>query len=84
MKDRRKHSRQNVDIHGELFVGGILYPCRIKNVSEGGFFIETDVFLSVEEKVRLTAKDIAMVEKDGITLRIEESGIGGKFEEEGF
>ena len=84
MKDRRKHPRQNFDIPGELLVGGILYPCRIKNISKGGFFVETNVFLSVEEKVRLTAKDISIVEKDGLTLRIEESGIGGKFEEKDF
>ncbi len=81
-KERRGHRRDHVNIPAELLVHGIHYPCRIRNISGGGFFVETDVFLSVEENVLLTAKDISMVEKAGKTLRIDTSGIGGKFDEE--
>ena len=50
--------------------------------SVGGFFVETEVFFSVEEEVLLTASDIQMTDKAGMTLRLDASGIGGKFEEE--
>lgn len=80
-KERRRHRRHHVNIPAELFVHGILYPCRIRNISEDGFFVKTDVFLSVEEKALLTTKDIPIIEKTGITLRIDPSGIGGMFEE---
>lgn len=81
-KERRKHPRRKVNVPGELLVDGILYPCRINNISEGGFFVETDVFLSVEEKVLLSSPDIPMKERAGITLRIDASGVGGKFGED--
>ena len=81
-KERRKHPRRHFNIPAELRVNNILYPCRIRNISEGGFFVETEVFFSVEEEGLLTAPDFKMAEKPGITLRLDASGIGGKFEEE--
>ena len=80
-KERRERPRHQLNIPAELLVHGILYPCRIRNISKGGFFVETEVFFSVEEKVHLTAPAIHMTDKAGITLRIDASGVGGKFEE---
>jgi hypothetical protein len=80
-KERRQHRRDHVNIPAELFVQDQAYPCRIKDISVGGFFVEIELFFPIGEKLLLTAKDIPMVEKAGRTVRIDLSGIGGMFEE---
>ena len=79
-RERRKHRRLLVDIPAELFVQGQPYPARIRDISEGGFFVETEYFFPIGERVFLTAKDIPIIEKAGKTIRIDLSGIGGKFD----
>ncbi len=82
-KERRGHHRHHVNIPAELFVQDQPYPCRIKDISVGGFFVEIELFFPIGEKVFLSAKDIPMIEKAGRTVRIDLSGIGGMFEERG-
>ena len=79
-RERRKHPRRPVNIPAALLVKGQPYPCRIMNISEGGFFVKCDYFFSIGEKVFITAEDIPMIEEAGRTVRIDLSGIGGIFE----
>ena len=81
--ERREHRRNQVDSAAEIFVQGQPYPCRIRDISEGGFFVTTEFFFPIGEKILITARDVQMIEKTGRTVRIDLTGIGGKFDEKG-
>ncbi len=89
-KDKRKHVRRPVDIPVEFTVKGPIYQGRIKNINKegwikninnGGVFVETEMSFSVGQVISMTFLSPHFEEKNkiGTIIRVEPQGLGVKF-----
>ncbi len=91
-KEKREYARRPVDIPVEFVVQGPLYQGRIKNINKegwikninnGGVFVETEMSFSVGQVISITSSSPQFGEKNriGEIVWISPHGIGVKFKE---
>lgn len=78
MLEHRWHPRFSVDIPAVLFSQGLRHPCRIRNFSSSGFYVETSAMLLKHQFIELQVDEKNGEHRTirGMVVHIQAGGVG--------
>jgi hypothetical protein len=75
--EQRRHSRHDIPMTGFLHAGGVVVPCRVRNISAGGALVEADARLRLGDCATVKIPDFGSM--TGRVVRVTSTFFGLSF-----